>query len=203
MENELALQNNRIKSEIQKLDSIPNISKEDYFNDSAADIRNINKDIRNVISDRKEALKTLESKIFEKQRDIFSKFEINDLNWVDFSEIQVQIDSLYDDTIEQIEQFEDRKTKSIDFLRRYYIVKKFPISEFTKLSNEVDKLEEDINEKSEEQKKITEEKEKIEQDIIELEGSLKSESEAVKRMPLQTAIKLAKFFQVSLDEFAE
>ncbi|WP_318150576.1 AAA family ATPase [Streptococcus parasuis] len=182
LENELALQNNRIKSEIQKLDSIPNISKEDYFNDSVADIKNINRDIKITIDNRRRVLETLKSKILEKQRDIFSKFEINDLNWVDFSEIQVQIDSLYDDTIEQIEQFEDRKTKSIDFLRRYYIVKKFPISEFTKLSNEVDKLEEDINEKSEEQKKITEEKEKIEQDIIELEGSLKSESEAVKRI---------------------
>ena len=182
LENELALQYNRIKSEIQKLDSIPNISKEDYFNDSAADIQNINRDIKITIDNRRRVLETLKSKILEKQRDIFSKFEINDLNWVDFSEIQVQIDSLYDDTIEQIEQFEDRKTKSIDFLRRYYIVKKFPISEFTKLSNEVDKLEEDINEKSEEQKKITEEKEKIEQDIIELEGSLKSESEAVKRI---------------------
>lgn len=182
LENELALQNNRIKSEIQKLDSIPNISKEDYFNDSAADIQNINRDIKITIDNRRRVLETLKSKILEKQRDIFSKFEINDLNWVDFSEIQVQIDSLYDDTIEQIEQFEDRKTKSIDFLRRYYIVKKFPVSEFTQLSNEVDKLEEDINEKSEEQKKITEEKEKIEQDIIELEGSLKSEFEAVKRI---------------------
>lgn len=202
LENELALQNNRIKSEIQKLDSIPSINKEDYFNDSAADIRNINKDIRNVISDRKEALKTLESKIFEKQRDIFSKIEINDLNWSDFSEIQVQIDSLYDDTIEQIEQFEDRKTKSIDFLRRYYIVKEFPISEFTKLSNEVDKLEEDINEKSEEQRKLKEEKEQFEQDIVELESSLKSESEAVKRinMILQNSLAHSEISLGSVDD---
>ena len=202
LENELALQNNRIKSEIQKLDSIPSINKEDYFNDSAADIRNINKDIRNVISDRKEALKTLESKIFEKQRDIFSKIEINDLNWSDFSEIQVQIDSLYDDTIEQIEQFEDRKTKSIDFLRRYYIVKEFPISEFTKLSNKVDKLEEDINEKSEEQRKLKEEKEQFEQDIVELESSLKSESEAVKRinMILQNSLAHSEISLGSVDD---
>lgn len=182
LENELALQNNKIKLEIQKLDSIPNINKEDYFSDSVADIRNINKDIRNVISDRKEALKTLESKIFEKQRDIFSKIEINDLNWSDFSEIQVEIDSLYNSTIKQIDQFDDRKIKSIDFLRRYYIVKEFPVSEFTKLSQKVNQLEEYINEKSEEQRELKEEKEKFEQDIVELEGSLKSESEAVKRI---------------------
>ena len=202
LENELAKRKSEIKSEIQKLNSIPNINKEDYFNDSAADIQNINKDIRNVISDRKEALKTLESKIFEKQRDIFSKIEINDLNWSDFSEIQVEIDSLYNSTIKQIEQFEDRKIKSIDFLRRYYIVKEFPISEFTKLSNEVDKLEEDIDEEFKEQKKLKEEKEKFEQDIIELESSLKSESEAVKRinMILQNSLSHSEISLGSVDD---
>lgn len=202
LENELAKRKSEIKSEIQKLNSIPNINKEDYFNDSAADIQNINKDIRNVISDRKEALKTLESKIFEKQRDIFSKIEINDLNWSDFSEIQVEIDSLYNSTIKQIEQFEDRKIKSIDFLRRYYIVKEFPISEFTKLSNEVDKFEEDIDEEFKEQKKLKEEKEKFEQDIIELESSLKSESEAVKRinMILQNSLAHSEISLGSVDD---
>ena len=202
LENELALQNNRIKSEIQKLDSIPNISKEDYFNDSAADIQNINRDIKITIDNRRRVLETLKSKILEKQRDIFSKFEINDLNWVGFSEIQVQIDSLYDDTIEQIEQFEDRKTKSIDFLRRYYIVKEFPISEFTKLSNEVDKLEEDINEKSEEQRELKEKKEQFEQAIVELESSLKSESEAVKRinMILQNSLAHSEISLGSVDD---
>lgn len=116
LENELLLQNNRIKSEIQKLDAIPNINKEDYFKDSVSDIQNINKDIENNTDNRKRVLEILESKISEKQRDIFSKIEINDLNWIDFSEIQVEINSLYDDTIKQIEQFEDRKTKSLDFL---------------------------------------------------------------------------------------
>lgn len=91
LENELVLQNNRVKSEIQKLNSIPNINKEDYFNDSAADIQNINKDIKITIDNRRRVLETLESKILEKQRDIFSKIEINDLNWSDFSEIQVEI----------------------------------------------------------------------------------------------------------------
>lgn len=202
LENELAKRKSEIKSEIQKLNSIPNINKEDYFNDSAADIQNINKDIRNVISDRKEALKTLESKIFEKQRDIFSKIEINDLNWSDFSEIQVEIDSLYNSTIKQIEQFEDRKIKSIDFLRRYYIVKEFSISEFIKLSNEVDKLEEDIDEEFKEQEKLKEEKEKFEQDFIELESSLKSESEAVKRinMILQNSLAHSEISLGSVDD---
>lgn len=202
LEYELALQNNRIKLEIQKLDAIPNINKEDYFKDSASDIQNINKDIRNVISDRKEALKTLESKIFEKQRDIFSKIEINDLNWSDFSEIQVEIDSLYNSTIKQIEQFEDRKIKSIDFLRRYYIVKEFPISEFTKLSQKVNQLEEDIDEELKEQKKLKEEKEKFEQVIIELESRLKSESAAVKRinMILQNSLAHSEIFLESVDD---
>lgn len=203
LENELALQNNTIKSEIQKLDSIPNINKEDYFNDSASDIQNINKDIKITINNRKRVLETLESKILEKQRDIFSEIEINDLiNWSDFSEIQVEIDSLYDETIEQMEQFKDRKTKSIDFLRRYYIVKEFPVSEFTKLSQEVDQLEEYINENSEEQKKIKEQKEKFEQDIIELEGSLKSESEAAKHinMILQNSLAHSEMSLKSVDD---
>lgn len=202
LENELVLQNNRIKSEIQKLDAIPNINKEDYFKDSVSDIQNINKEIENNIDNRKRVLEILESKILEKQRDIFSKIEINDLNWLDFSKIQVEIDSLYNDTIEQIEQFKDRKNKSIDFLRRYYIVKEFPVSEFTKLSQEVNQLEEYINENSKEQKKLKEEKEKIEQDIIELEGSLKSESEAAKRinMILQNSLAHSEMSLKSVDD---
>lgn len=202
LENELALQNNAIKSEIQKLDSIPNINKEDYFNDSASDIQDINKDIKITINNRKRVLETLESKILEKQRDIFSEIEINDLNWSDFSEIQVEIDSLYDETIEQMEKFEDRKTKSIDFLRRYYIVKEFPVSEFTKLSQKVNQLEEYINDNSKKQKKLKEEKEKFEQDIIELEGSLKSESEAAKRinMILQNSLAHSEMSLKSVDD---
>ena len=204
LENELVLQNNRIKSEIQKLDAIPNINKEDYFKDSVSYIQNINKEIENNIDNRKRVLEILKSKILEKQRDIFSKIEINDLNWIDFSEIQVEIDSLYNDTIEQIEQFEDRKTKSIDFLRRYYIVKEFPVFEFTKLSQEINQLEEDINinENSEEHKKIKEQKEKFEQDIIELEGSLKSESEAAKRinMILQNSLAHSEMSLKSVDD---
>ncbi|WP_454387914.1 AAA family ATPase [Streptococcus sp. Marseille-Q8145] len=143
-------------------------------------------------------------KDFRKTTRHFFKIEINDLNWIDFSEIQVEIDSLYNDTIEQIEQFEDRKTKSIDFLRRYYIVKEFPVSEFTKLSQEINQLKEDINinENSEEHKKIKEQKEKFEQDIIELEGSLKSESEAAKRinMILQNSLAHSEMSLKSVDD---
>ena len=202
LENELVLQNNRIKSEIQKLDAIPNINKEDYFKDSVSDIQNINKEIENNINNRKRVLEILESKISEKQRDIFSKIEINDLNWIDFSEIQVEINSLYDDTIKQIEQFEDRKTKSLDFLRRYYIVKEFPVPEFTKLSQEVDQLQEDMEKINLEQKILNEEKEKFEKDISELEGSLKSESEAVKRinMILQNSLAHSEMSLKSVDD---
>ena len=202
LENELVLQNNRIKSEIQKLDAIPNINKEDYFKDSVSDIQNINKEIENNTDNRKRVLEILESKISEKQRDIFSKIEINDLNWIDFSEIQVEINSLYDDTIKQIEQFEDRKTKSLDFLRRYYIVKEFPVPEFTKLSQEVDQLQEDMEKINLEQKIENEEKEKFEKDISELEGSLKSESEAVKRinMILQNSLAHSEMSLKSVDD---
>ena len=202
LENELVLQNNRIKSEIQKLDAIPNINKEDYFKDSVSDIQNINKEIENNTDNRKRVLEILESKISEKQRDIFSKIEINDLNWIDFSEIQVEINSLYDDTIKQIEQFEDRKTKSLDFLRRYYIVKEFPVPEFTKLSQEVDQLQEDMEKINLEQKIVNEDKEKFEKDISELEGSLKSESEAVKRinMILQNSLAHSEMSLKSVDD---
>lgn len=202
LENQLVLQNNRIKSEIQKLDAIPNINKEDYFKDSVSDIQNINKEIENNTDNRKRVLEILESKISEKQRDIFSKIEINDLNWIDFSEIQVEIDSLYDDTIKQIEQFEDRKTKSLDFLRRYYIVKEFPVPEFTKLSQEVDQLQEDMEKINLEQKILNEEKEKFEKDISELEDSLKSESEAVKRinMILQNSLAHSEMSLKSVDD---
>ena len=202
LENELALQNNTIKSEIQKLDSIPNINKEDYFNDSASDIQNINKDIKITIDNRKRVLETLESKILEKQRDIFSEIEINDLNWSDFSKIQVEIDSLYNDTIEQIEQFEDRKTKSIDFLRRYHLAKEFPVSEFTRLSQKVYQYQKDIEILNDEHNSLKKEKEKFENDISNLESSLKSEAEAVKRinMILQNSLAHSEMSLKSVDD---
>lgn len=202
LEEELTLQNNRIKSEIKKLDSIPNINKDTYFKGSAFTIENINKDIRSTIKDRRETLKTLESKILEKLRDPFSEIKVNDLNWSDFSEIQVEIDLLYANTIEQIEQFGMRKTEGMTFLRRYHIAKEFPVSEFTKLSQEVNRLEEYINEKSEKQKELEVEKGEIEKDIIELESSLKSESEAIKRinMILQNSLAHSEISLESVDD---
>lgn len=182
LERNLESQKERIISEIQRLDTIRDINKDDYFKDSTSTIININKDIRNIISNRKEVLKVLESGILDKQRDIFSKIEIDDLNWVDFSEIQVEIDSLYNSTIEQIEQFENRKQKSIDFLRRYHLAKEFPVSEFTSLSQKVYQYQKDIEILNNEYNSLEKEKENFENDISNLESSLKSEAEAVKRI---------------------
>ena len=182
LERNLESQKERIISEIQRLNTIRDINKDDYFKDSTSTIININKDIRNIISNRKEVLKVLESGILDKQRDIFSKIEIDDLNWVDFSEIQVEIDSLYNSTIEQIEQFENRKQKSIDFLRRYHLAKEFPVSEFTSLSQKVYQYQKDIEILNNEYNSLEKEKENFENDISNLESSLKSEAEAVKRI---------------------
>lgn len=182
LEEKLAAQKNKIQSEIKRLDNIPDINQDDYFKDSASTIENINKDIRHTISNRKEVLTMLESKIQAKQRDIFSKIEIDDLNWDNFSEIQVEINSLHNSTIEHIEQFEKRRTESIDFLRRYNLAKEFPVSEFIKLCQEVNQLQEDIKKSNEERERLKKEKEGFENDISELESSLKSESEAVKRI---------------------
>ena len=205
LEEKLELQKNRIKSEIQKLDTIPEINKDHYFMDSTSIIENINKDIRNLISSRKEALKILESKILEKQRDIFLKIELDDLNWNDFSKIQINIDSLYNSTVEQIEQFNNTKIKSIDFLRRYYIEKELPVSEFTKLSQEVSQLHEDIETTNSEKKILNDEKEGFEKEIFELESSLKSESEAVKRINiiLQNSLAHSEISLKSIDEEEE
>ncbi|WP_156009163.1 AAA family ATPase [Streptococcus ruminantium] len=202
LEKELVLHSSRVKSEIQKLDSVPYINKDDYFKESTSDIQNINKDIRNIISNRKEVLKTLELKILEKQRDIFSKIEIDDLEWNNFSGIQVEIDSLYDNTIKQIEQFEERKTKSIDFLRRYYISKEIPLSEFAILSQEISQLQKEIKAKTKEREDLKGEKERLEKDILELESSLKSESEAVRRINiiLQNSLAHAEISLKSIDE---
>ncbi|MBU0278086.1 MULTISPECIES: AAA family ATPase [unclassified Gemella] len=207
LENELSLQNGRVNSEILRLDSLrldsfPYINKDDYFKDSTSSIQNINKDIRNIIKNRKEILKTLESKISEKQRNIFSKIEIDNLKWNEFSEIQVDIDSLYDSTIKQIETFEKRKIESIDFLRRYYIAKEFSISEFTRLSQKIIQLQEDIKTKTDEQESLKREKEGFENDILERESSLKSESEAVRRinMILQNSLAHSEISLKSVDD---
>ena len=182
LERNLELQKERIISEIQKLDTIRDINKDDYFKDSTSTIININKDIRNIITNRKEVLKVLESAIIDKQRDVFSKIEIDDLNWIDFSKIQVEINSLYNSTIEQIEQFENRKQKSMDFLRRYHIAKEFPVSKFTELSQKVYQYQKDIEVLNNEYNSLEKEKENFENDISNLESSLKSEAEAVKRI---------------------
>lgn len=205
LEEKLALQKDRIKSEIQKLDTIPDINKDDYFKDFTSTIENINKEIRYIISDRKEALKILELKILEKQRDIFSKIELDDLNWNDFSEIQVNIASLYNSTVEQIEQFNDIRIKSIDFLRRYYLAKEFPVSEFIKLSQEVNQLQDDIEKINSKQKILNEEKARFEKEIFDLESSLKSESAAVKRINtiLQNSLAHSEISLKSIDEEEE
>lgn len=199
------LQSSRVKSEIQKLDSVPYINKDDYFKESTSDIQNINKDIRNIISNRKEVLKTLELKISEKQRDVFSKIEIDDLEWDNFSGIQGEIDSLYDNTIKQIEQFEERKTKSIDFLRRYYIAKEIPPLEFAILSQEISQLQKEIKAKTKEREDLKGEKERFEKDILKLESSLKSESEAVRRINiiLQNSLAHAEISLKSIDDKEE
>lgn len=202
LEENLRLQKKMIESELKKLASIPSINKDNYFKDSASTINNINKDINYIIGNRKKTLKILESKISEKQRDVFSKIEINDLKWNDFSETQDAIDSLYNSTLEQIEQFENRKHQSIDFLRRYYIAKEFPISEFTKKSQEVKKYQEDIEKINSEKEILNEEKERFEKEIYELESSLKSEYEAVKRINiiLQNSLAHSEISLKSIDE---
>ncbi|MDU7037667.1 MAG: AAA family ATPase, partial [Staphylococcus simulans] len=74
--------------------------------------------------------------------------------------------------------------------------------EFTKLSQEVDQLQEDMEKINLEQKIVNEEKEKFEKDISELEGSLKSESEAVKRinMILQNSLAHSEMSLKSVDD---
>lgn len=182
LEKELEYQKTSIELEIQKLGSTPNINKDDYFKDSTIFIENINKEINNIIDSRTNILEKIKLKIIDKQRDIFSKIEIDDLIWDSFSKVQDDIDSLYKNTVEQIEQFENRKLKSVNFLRRYYIAKELSVSEFNKLSEQVKQIGNNIDEEKENKDNVETEIKTYETKISKLESSLKSESEAVNRI---------------------
>lgn len=184
LEEKLMLQMKIITSEIERLNSVPSLEKDNYFKEDTDEVENINQEISNIKSKRTAVLNEIKFKISEKQQDIFSKTRIGDVIWSDYSIIQARIDLLYDKTIEKIEQYETRKKKSVDFLRRYYITQELPISEFIKLSQEVNQLKQNLDAESEKLKELEIEKKKIESSISELESGLKSEYEAVKRINL-------------------
>lgn len=184
LESSLEEKNNYVKSEIEKLEKIPKIEAEDYFRTDSLKIKKINQDIDTEFKNRLNVLKLIESKIAEKQRDIFSKVEIEmeESSWDSFSEIQDEIDLLYKNTIERIEQFEKLKQNNMDFLRWYYIAEQFPVTEYQLLSQKVNKLDQDLQAKKNEKKRLEVDKANYENEISELKSSLKSEKEAVKRI---------------------
>ena len=184
LESNLEEKNNYVKSEIEKLEKVPKIEAEDYFRTDSLKIKRINQDIENEFKNRLNVLKLIESKIAEKQRDIFSKVEIEmkESSWGSFSEIQDEIDLLYENTIDRIEQFEELRQESINFLRWYYIAEKLPVSEYQMLSQKVDNLRGDLQTKKNEREKLEGEESKYKNIISELESKLKSEKEAVKRI---------------------
>ena len=186
LESNLEEKNYYVKSEIAKLEKVPKIEAEDYFRTDSLKIKKINQNIENEFKNRLNVLKLIESKIAEKQRDIFSRVEIemDESSWDSFSEIQDEIDLLYKNTIERIEQFEELKRNNMDFLRWYYIAEQFPITEYQLLSQNVNRLDLDLQTKKSEREKLEEEEAKYRNIISELESKLKSEKEAVKRINL-------------------
>lgn len=186
LEKNLENKKNDVKSEIEKLENVPKIESEDYFRTDSLKIKEINQDIDNEFKNRMNVLKLVESKIAEKQRDIFSRVEIEmeESSWGSFSEIQDEINLLYKNTIDKIKQFEELRKESINFLRWYYIAEKLPVSEYQMLSQTLDKLHRDLQTKKSEREKLEEEETKYRNIISELESTLKSEKEAVKRINL-------------------
>lgn len=182
LEEELTKQRKIIVSKIEELKTVPRVNKDDYFKDSKTSIDMINKNIENIVNDRISVLDKIKSKINEKQRDVFLEIEIENFSWQSFSDIQNEIDKLFNDTLDQIEHFEKRKQESVTFLRRYYIAKKFPVSEFNRLTLEIERLKDEVDDIETDKKAIESEINKIKEEIDQLESSLKSESEAVNRI---------------------
>ena len=164
---------------IERLTSISQINKDEYFKNVETDIINLNKDIKNTTNNNANVLKNILYKIEEKQRDIFSKIEIGELTWEPFTEIQSTIDNLYDNTIIEINNYEARKKESIDFLRRYYIAKELSVREFDDSLITIQELQTSINTEIQNKDSIKLKISEIEKTISQLENSLKSETKAI------------------------
>ena len=179
LETELENKKTELKLMIERLTSISQINKDEYFKNVETDIINLNKDIKNTTNNNANVLKNILYKIEEKQRDIFSKIEIGELTWEPFTEIQSTIDNLYDNTIIEINNYEARKKESIDFLRRYYIAKELSVREFDDSLITIQELQTSINTEIQNKDSIKLKISKIEQTISQLENSLKSETKAI------------------------
>lgn len=179
LEKELENKKTELESMIEKLTSISQINKDEYFKDVETDIINLNKTIKNTTNNNTNVLKNILYKIEEKQRDIFSIIEIEELTWETFTEIQSAIDNLYDNTILEINKYEDRQKESIDFLRRYYIAKELSVREFNDISNVIQELQTSIENEIEDKNVLELKIGEIQQTISKLEYSLKSETEAI------------------------
>lgn len=179
LETELENKKTELESMIEKLTYISQINKDEYFKDVEIDIINLNKDIKNTANNNANVLKNILYKIEEKQRDIFSKIEIEELTWETFTEIQSAIDNLYDNTILEITRHADRQKESIDFLRRYYIAKELSVREFNDISNIIQELQTSIENEIEDKNTLELKIGEIQQTISKLEYSLKSETEAI------------------------
>ena len=178
LETELENKKTELELMIERLTSISQINKDEYFKNVETDIINLNKDIKNTTNNNANVLKNILYKIEEKQRDIFSKIEIGELTWEPFTEIQSTIDNLYDNTIIEINNYEARKKESIDFLRRYYIAKELSVREFDDSLITIQELQTSINTEIQNKDSIKLKISEIEKTISQLENSLKSETKA-------------------------
>lgn len=179
LETELENKKTELELMIERLTSISQINKDEYFKNVETDIINLNKDIKNTTNNNANVLKNILYKIEEKQRDIFSKIEIGELTWEPFTEIQSTIDNLYDNTIIEINNYEARKKESIDFLRRYYIAKELSVREFDASLITIQELQTSINTEIQNKDSIKLKISEIEKTISQLENSLKSETKAI------------------------
>lgn len=179
LETELENKKTELELMIERLTSISQINKDEYFKNVETDIINLNKDIKNTTNNNANVLKNILYKIEEKQRDIFSKIEIGELTWEPFTEIQSTIDNLYDNTIIEINNYEARKKESIDFLRRYYIAKELSVREFDDSLITIQELQTSINTEIQNKDSIKLKISEIEKTISQLENSLKSETRAI------------------------
>lgn len=179
LETELENKKTELELMIERLTSISQINKDEYFKNVETDIINLNKDIKNTTNNNANVLKNILYKIEEKQRDIFSKIEIGELTWEPFTEIQSTIDNLYDNTIIEINNYEARKKESIDFLRRYYIAKELSVREFDDSLITIQELQTSINTEIQNKDSIKLKISEIEKTISQLENSLKSETKAI------------------------
>ncbi len=132
LENRIEAGVTKIKDELKKIDAIKEIDDNKYYGKYSEQIRQLNINIKLVKSEYRAYLGGLENALIEKKKNLFIESKILTLDKPrDFSEAQMQYNSLVEDNNSLSKNLTDEQRKAKDFLRFYEIQKKLDKFKYT------------------------------------------------------------------------